>query len=337
MNLQEIQNTLQPIDDLWGNQHGAGVALTVPILSPFGSWHGYGWREEEATGGLVVSPFVSKPEDLPAIEARIAASLPGVKVEGLVMPTFQEIGSGIPKELENAFQPGNVVIGSCPSARNGTIGGFLTAEHDDSIWLLSNRHVLAGCPSGQLSGAHFTVLGSEVHSVPLQDKDNVVDAAVVKIENPSLVDPHFEPLGRVAQPNLHMMASLQDGAPVRKLGNITGVTSGKLVLHCPKVKVEDESGVAREYVHQLAIVSDGHDGPFADAGDSGSLIVSDDHPIGLLFASNITSAIEIPDGQSLKPPFYLANRWDNVIHKLEKVIRSPLKLMLEKKQATAAA
>lgn len=335
MNSQGIQDILQPIDDLW-DQAGAGAMHLLEFVgSVFGSWQGYGWRKE--ADNLVVSPFVDSAEILSSIEARISALLPkSVKVEGLVMPPFQEIGSGTPKELPDAFQPGNVVIGSCPSAHNGTIGGFLTAQRDDSTWLLSNRHVLAGCPSGQLSGAHFTVLGSEVYSVPLQAKDNVVDAAVVKIEDPSRVNPRFEKLGRVAQPNLHTMARLQEGTTVRKLGNFTGVTSGKLVLHCPKVKVEDDAGVAREFVHQLAIVSDGHDGPFADGGDSGSLVVSGEDPIGLLFASNITNAIEIPEGQSLKPPFYLANRWDIVIQKLQKVIRSPLKLMLEKKQAMAA-
>jgi len=336
VNLQEIKNTLKPIGDLWDNQHGAGAADFTDRMSAFSSWHGYGWREEATD--LVVSPFVNKPEDLPAIEARIAASLPPeVKVEGLVMPSFQEIGRGIPKELpDDAFQPGNVVIGSCPSAQPGTIGGFLTAERDHSTWLLSNRHVLAVCPSGQISGAHFTVLGSEVHSVRLRNKGNVVDAAVLKIENPSRVNPHFEDLGRVAQPNRQTMARLRKGTAVRKFGVVTKLTFGNLVLHCPKVKVEDEAGVAREFVHQLAIVSGGHKGLFADAGDSGSLIVNGEHPIGLLFASTMTSAIEIPEGQSLKPPFYLANRWDNVIKKLEKVIESPLKLMLEKKQATGA-
>jgi hypothetical protein len=350
VNLQEIQNTLQPIDDLWNSQNVAGVVhLMEHMMMPaFRSWHGYGWREEAT--GLVVSPFVSNPQDLDAIVARIAASLPPeVKVEGIVMPPFQEIGSGTPKELPDPFHPGNVVIGDCSSAHIGTIGGFLTAEDDDSTWLLSNRHVLTECPSGQLIGANFTVLGSDVRSVPPQPKNNIVDAAVVKIENPSEVNPRFEELGRVAQPTLLTMARLQEGTAVRKLGNVTGVTSGKLVLHCPKVNVEDKAGVVREFVHQLAIIPNGQIGLFADDGDSGSLIVtggpdagdsgstiaSDEHVIGLLFASSIASAIEIPVGQSLKPPFYLANRWDNVIQELSapEIVGSPLKLMLSKKAA----
>lgn len=178
-----------------------------------------------------------------------------------------------------------------------------------------------------------------MRSVPLRDKNNVVDAAVVKIENPSKVNPSFADLGlgRVAQPNRQVLASLRQGMTVRKFGNSTGLTSGNLVLHCPIVKVGDDAGTVREFVHQFAIVSDGDNGLFADGGDSGSLIISGEYPIGLLFAMSLKSGIEIPQEQSLKPPFYLANRWDNVIQQLSdaKIVGSPLKLMSEVSQASA--
>lgn len=337
MNSQDIQNTLKRIDDLWDSQDDAIAAHRFDSVQlAFESWQGYGWREE--TTGLVVSPFVDKPEDLAAIEAKIKQFvLPEVKVEGLVMPPFQEIGRSEPTELPDAFHPGNVVIGDCPAAHNGTIGAFLTAERDGSIWLLSNCHVLAECPCSHILGAAFTVLGSEVRPVQFQDEGNVVDAAVVKIEDISQVNPSFQGLGlgRVAQPNRQTMANLRQGTTVHKFGNSTGLTSGKLVLHCPKVKVADDSGNVREFVHQFAISSDGHNGLFADGGDSGSLIVGGQQPIGLLFAMSIADEIEIPQEQTLKPPFYLANRWDNVMQKLSQIIGSPLKLMLQKKEVSA--
>jgi hypothetical protein len=337
VDLATILNTLKPVDDFWDGANGAGSTSGIESIQlAVQSWQGYGWREGPT--GLVVSPFVDKPEDLPAIEAKIKELvLPQVKVEGLVLPPFQEIGRSTPRDLNNAFRPGNVVIGDCSSAHNGTIGAFLKAEGDGSIWLLSNCHVLSECPRARILGAGFTVLGSDVHSVPLNDTNNIVDAAVLKIEQRVQVAPSFAPLGlgRVGQTNNKAMADLRQGTTVSKFGNTTGLTSGQLVLHCPKVKVADDAGVVREFVHQFAIISNGNNGPFADAGDSGSLVVSGELPTGLLFASNVVGGPEIPANQTLKPPFYLANRWDNVLQEVKGVVGSPVKLMLRKEAAAA--
>lgn len=346
MNSQEIQDILEPIDKLW-NAAGIGVTHLVDFIgSVVGSWHGYGWREE--ANKLVISPFVDNSGILPFIQARLSAlpslvKLQGlVKVEGLVIPRFMEIGNVRTKKLTeidtetetNAFQPGNAVQRDCSSACHGTIGAFLTAERDNSTWLLSNRHVMADCPRSQLLGAGRVVLGTDVRCIAVNANDNAVDAGVVKIEDPFQVDPGFGDL-RIRQSNPAAMASLRDGEKVSKLGNFSQITSGKLVLNCPKVRVKDCAGVEREFVQQLAI-SNGNNGPFAGGGDSGAVVVNNEHPIGLLFAMS-GGDVEIPDNQTLKPPFYLANRWDNVIQALQgpRIVGSSLKLMLTKKAAAA--
>ncbi|PYP87919.1 MAG: hypothetical protein DMG65_16200 [Candidatus Angelobacter sp. Gp1-AA117] len=337
----DIQEILKPIDDLWNRQHVAGVAhLNELAQPPFGSWHGYGWRKE--ANGVVVSPFVDDPENMVALVAKIKQLVPQeVTVEGLVTPRFREIGGGVPQQLPNldTFQPGNIILRDCRSAHNGTIGAFLTAG-DGSIWLLSNRHVMAGCSGSQLLGAGRIELGTDVRSV---DKSNLVDASVVKINDPLQVNPHFEEVGPVQQFAPQALSKLlnetpligNEKPPVSKFGNITTLTNGKLVLQCAKVEIVDLNRMVKKFVDQLAIVSDG--GLFAQPGDSGSLIISNEQPIGLLFAVS-DHVIEIPENQSLKPPFYLANRLDNVIQELsnQEVVGLPLQLMLDKKQAMAA-
>lgn len=63
MNLEEIENALRPVNDLWNGQHGAGTTRfrdpTVPHIQKLA---GYGWREDAT--GLVVSPFANNSEDL---------------------------------------------------------------------------------------------------------------------------------------------------------------------------------------------------------------------------------------------------------------------------------
>src|SRR6185312_4566114 len=152
-----IRETLKPIDELWNRLLVADVSHHVqPDQPPISgvdsmdleesvqfaltSWHGYGWRTEST--GLVVSPFIDSPKDRVTVTTEIKRLLPSdVRVDSLVMPHFQYIGSGKPTEFNNPFQPGNVILRDCSSAHKGTIGAFLAAD-DGTTWLLSNRHVL---------------------------------------------------------------------------------------------------------------------------------------------------------------------------------------------------
>jgi hypothetical protein len=331
VNIEKIRQILQPIDDLWNRVLVADAAYLFEPELPIRNWHGYGWREKK--NDLVVSPFAEDPKDLVAIAAQIKKLAPDVEVDGLVVPHFRVIGSGEPEELPDLapFQPGNVIKRDCASALNGTIGAFLTADRDGSTWLVSNRHVMAGCLGSPLLGAGRVELGTDVRPVPVLGTGNLVDASVVKIDDPLQVNPQFEKVGPVKQLNPQTLPNLIEGTPVSKLGFSSKFKTGTLVLNCPKVKVRDLDGIAKEFVDQFAIVSKE---AFAQEGDSGSLIVGEEQPLGLLFAMS-DDVIDIPEDQSLKPPFYLANRWDNVIQALQspRIVGLPLKLLLSKEAA----
>jgi hypothetical protein len=330
MTREQIQEILKPIDELWKkSQHTATEFDSVPAST----WHGYGWRKDQT--GLVVSPFVEKQQDLGPIQDEFTEKLPKkVKVEGLVLPAFRQLRTGNQRELLDPLQPGNVVfVSDCPHACTGTIGAFLI-DGAQSIWLLSNHHVLGECSSPNVIGAHAFPIGTEVRAVPVKDTGNTVDAALVKIMDTSAINPEFEGMRRLANPRTAALPRLRRLEPVKKLGNATDLTDGVLVLHCQTVKVIGcTDGKEREFQDQLAFISKKPDQRFADEGDSGALIVAGTRPIGLLFAQTDPPTPETQNEQSFQAPIFLANRWDLVIQELSKAIPKPIRLMLDKRMA----
>lgn len=335
MNSEQVQVILKRIDELWANSHNTQSMPGASEVVPF-AWNGYGWREERT--GLVVSPFVENSEDLSPIVAEFESRLPHeVKVEGLVMPRFREMrAKGQSGDPDTPLRPGNVVFTGCPDACVGTIGAFLIGQSER--WLLSNRHILAECtsPDGVMGVNNFPI-GTDVRPVAAQDNGNVVDAALVKVENTSEIDPTFRGIERLVNAGAAALPKLHEMESVQKLGRVTNLTSGNLVLHCPKVKISDCSDkTTREFDHQLAVVSAKKGKLFADEGDSGSVVVAGTRPIGLLFAQTIPADSETPNEQSVQAPIFLANRWDLVMQELSKVVGGRLSLMLGKRMAAAS-
>ena len=342
MTREQIQEILKPIDELWKkSQHTAAPFDSVPAST----WHGYGWRKDQ-TGLVVISPFVKKQQHLGPIQheftkqlsKKVTKQLPKkVKVEGLVLPAFRQLRTGNQHELRDPLQPGNVVfVSDCPHACTGTIGAFLI-DGTQSIWLLSNQHVLGECSSPNVIGAHAFPIGTEILAVPVQNKGNTVDAALVKIMNTSAINPEFAGMRRLANPRTAALPKLRHLEPVKKLGNATDLTDGILVLHCQIVKVIGcTDGKEREFQDQLAFISKNPEHRFADEGDSGALIVAGTRPIGLLFAQTDTPTPETQNEQSFQAPIFLANRWDLVIQELSKTIPQPIRLMLDKRMAAAS-
>jgi hypothetical protein len=126
--------------------------------------------------------------------------------------------------------------------------------------------------------------------------DNDVDAAIALIDldtkNNPLVD-NATPDDGYGRPNSEILTLGEDdiGMAVQKYGRTTGLTKGTVTAINAIVKVGYSSGTAR-FVDQILIT--GTRGKFSNAGDSGSLIVtqSGNNPVGLLFAggANITIA-----------------------------------------------
>jgi hypothetical protein len=285
----------------------------------------------------VISPFVTNQEDLTVVKKqieRVIGKNPNVKIKGLILPPFHEMTRGDQKELNNPFQPGNVV-GVSGSICTGTIGAFLTSQKNGTkdTWLLSNHHILAECSMKKIEvlGAGGVTLGTEVLPVPVSPWGNTVDAALVKITDTSKIDAVYAGLGRVTKPKTTAMPNLRRGTPARKLGSATGVRFGRMALHCRRVKVFDCTDVLlREFRNQLTFISENPDLPFADEGDSGSLVISSARPIGLLFAKTIP-----PTSDQFQPPLFLVNPWNILMEHLLQIVKAPLELMLRNQRSAS--
>ena len=346
MNPKPIEDAIKLVNHLWEGSQGPTASVTVPVsraaelafdaVRPVSSaWHGYGWREDKS--GFVFTPFVEVVDHLAPIVQSISTllsdSVPNITVEGLVVPRFHQMQTGIQKPLPTALQPGNIVFAGdskdCPFSCAGTIAAFLVGGKQPDTWLLTNHHVLAECRSAsKASGANDVVIGTDIRPVPVSDTGNLVDAALVKIDDTSKINRAFDPLGPVKNPGRDIQP-LQQGDIVRKLGAATQVRYGEFILRCPRVTVFDCSDTKpREFQDQLAFISTGNDGVFAEEGDSGSLVIHGEIPVGLLFAKTVRIDAQVLNGQTFKPPFFLANPWDSVIQALENVVEGPLQLLL---------
>ena len=112
---------------------------------------------------------------------------------------------------------------------------------------------------------------------------NEVDAAIahsneVWLGNATLSDGYGTPSSTTAVAYINQK--------VQKYGRSTGLTTGKVTMVNVTVDVGYSSGVAR-FVNQIVI--ERRKRAFLMAGDSGSLVVTDDefkNPVGLLFAGN---------------------------------------------------
>jgi len=203
----------------------------------------------------------------------------------------------------------------------GTLGARVT---DNSYWYaLSNNHVYAlenagivgdlilqparidmtkqACGSDQEIGD--AVIGNLSAFVPITFKrtaKNEVDAALALIQNGSTL-----PTALVANRSLSYRLSTETTPPaltmkVKKHGRTTGLTKGTVEGVNVTVLVRYDSGVAR-FINQVQITGS-DDSSFSDAGDSGSLIVTDtgasvnqlEKAVALLFAGSNTTTFGNP-------------------------------------------
>lgn len=179
----------------------------------------------------------------------------------------------------------------------GTLGCRLQARDGSGTYALSNNHVYADenaaaigndvvqpgpfdngcvCVSDDIIGklAQFRDIDFTLLSF------NIIDAAIIKtskdlVSNQTLPDGYGKPRTTIIQ-------NPQLGMKVQKYGRTTGYTKGTITGLNQIVLVLYPNGLAF-FDSQLEITGDG--GLFSDAGDSGSLIVTDDRfPVALLFA-----------------------------------------------------
>lgn len=188
-------------------------------------------------------------------------------------------------------QPCGVSIGH-HAITAGTLGCLVRRKgDDDALYILSNNHVLADCDraepgdlilepgpgDGGTLDDPIAVL-SDFH--PIMDGNPATfDAAIAKLLDPLSVTRNIRGIGFIQPPPIQVRINQL----VLKSGRTTDVTQGRIVGLDEDVPVRYGNRIVH-FEGQLAIT--GVDGPFADLGDSGSLVldVESKNPVGLFFA-----------------------------------------------------
>lgn len=202
--------------------------------------------------------------------------------------------------------PIGVSTGNAGQCSAGTIGARVVDGAGD-LFALSNNHVYA------LEGA--AALGSSVLQPGRYDtgcaldegdvigsladfeeisftSDNEIDAAIAALDTES-GEPtvgNATPGDGYGTPSSQPLVGL---GPVQKYGRTTAETHGYAYAVNGIVNVGYDGGTAR-FVDQVFV--EGQRGPFIKAGDSGSLLVTDDvaaNPVGLLFAGSTSGKFAV--------------------------------------------
>jgi hypothetical protein len=111
-----------------------------------------------------------------------------------------------------------------------------------------------------------------------------VDAAIAEPLGADLIEDWIVEIGRITG----VIDNPPVGMPVEKCGRTTGFTTGEILQ--TDVVVQVSYGGAKIAVFQDQLMA----GDMSAGGDSGSLVVSDNMAVGLLFAGSDTTTIFTP-------------------------------------------
>ncbi len=199
-------------------------------------------------------------------------------------------------------------IGECSA---GTIGARV--KNASRVYALSNNHVYAlenNAPIGstilqpgrydtRYSSSKNNIIGTLSSFVPIDfsGRNNIVDAAIASSSTSQLKN--VTPSDGYGAPNSQTYFQATGNSPylgqaVKKYGRTTKLTTGTIngINVTVKVCYDCPCSLIAIFINQIAIDSGG----FSKAGDSGSLIVSNDsnaYPIALLFAGGSGSPLLI--------------------------------------------
>lgn len=266
-------------------------------------------RNGRPTDRLALVVLVTKkvaPAELPP-QARVPARIGGYRTDVVEVGTAR---SPSPPALADRWPR---VHGGCSVGHvAGTAGTMAAAvydrrarrEEDDRRLILGTNHVLANLNRGEpgdpiLQPSRFDggelprdEVGRLDRSVPIELEpplsrrvhDNVIDAALADVTS-ARVAPGVRGFRRLAARPGQLP---RIGAPVGKTGRATGTTTGRIVGVCATVDIRYGTRVAR--FHDQIVTT-----PMIESGDSGALLVGDDHaPIGLLFAGSTGASFANP-------------------------------------------
>lgn len=248
-------------------------------------------------GSQHVMVFAATSADAATVPAQINGIATEVKVIGRVR------AFDVYTKKYRPVVPSGVSVGNSRENSSGTIA-CVVIKHGIR-YILSNNHVLArsnasvigepivqpgradnyGQPTGQIGvlSAYKKVSFSQA---------NLFDAAVARLTTTNSFDEadQFAPSHNWVNPSV--------GLAVKKVGRTTGLTYGTIAATDVTLKVDYDNGETAAFVNQIYI----EDPNFLQAGDSGSLMVTQDgnHPVGLCFAGGPDGAFANPIGPVLQ-------------------------------------
>jgi hypothetical protein len=230
-----------------------------------------------------------------------------IKVTGEIFALREQINKagGIVKPTSNFSMPVPIGVstGNSGECSAGTIGARVK-DASGNAYALSNNHVYAlenGAPIGSAilqPGLYDTrcrtgqsnVIGFLYSFIPIDfaGGNNIVDAAIASSSTAQLNN--ATPLDGYGNPNSLTYTQATGNPPfigqsVMKYGRTTRLTTGTIngINVTVSVCYNSSCSLIATFTDQIAV----NPGSFSKAGDSGSLIVSNDanaYPIGLLFA-----------------------------------------------------
>lgn len=244
----------------------------------------------EVTGEITALPAVAKTAPHAKPGGRGGAS---IKPADYARPAYVGMSTG------NALE--------CAA---GTIGAKISKS--GTIYALSNNHVYARENAASLgetiyqpgrydlncgSGSQYAWATLAFFRAISFSGNNTVDVALAKLDNASQLSASTPPNGYGAPSSTTANATLN--MAVMKYGRTTALTTGVVVGVNVTVRVQYTDGVAT-FVNQVQIIGDR--GSFSKAGDSGSLIVTQNgkNPVALLFAGGGSSTFANPIGPVLQ-------------------------------------
>jgi len=184
------------------------------------------------------------------------------------------------------LQPGPYDSGRYPEDSIGTLFDFVPISFEETQCVYADTAALAGNAVAKLLGSNkrLRVMGSKQD--PFQY--NVVDAAVAQPD--SINDVSFEIL------DIGFVEGTREatlGMPVRKHGRTTDYNEDTIFIIGTTVDVSYGGGNVARFEEQIVA------GPLSAGGDSGSLVLNENHAVGLLFAGSTSHTIMNPIGYVL--------------------------------------
>lgn len=188
----------------------------------------------------------------------------------------------------------------------GTLGCVVSKKDSTSRFILSNNHVLANSNNANLGdniiepgpadgGTSPIARLSDFEPIKFGAEVNTFDAAIATLINPSDVSPEIHSIGQIAASSklgaLHMSVRKRGRTTFHTVGVITDISADFVIRYGNQfASFEDQISIA------------GVQGPFAQPGDSGSLIVDavTREPVALLFGGSSTRTFASPIDQILE-------------------------------------